>query len=186
MFACVISIFFAAIVAAIPAPSPSRSRIQKRSNLATRSTPPVFPDYPPSCPKCAERYPEIESCCQAAPVLANFSMVIFNPSAFVDVVRCACADTFLAVFPQCVDCFVRTNQTDVLEAPSLPDILEGMRHVCALQSIFYGNVSHANSEAPSPSPSPTASNAPQRVVVGTPLVTTIVLLLLTGCMSVVF
>jgi len=183
MFAYVISICFAAIVAALPGPT------RTRSNLATiqrRTTPPVFPDYPPSCPKCAEHYPDIDSCAQAAPVLANFTMVLFNPTAFVDVVRCACADTFQAVFPQCVDCFVRTNQTDVLEAPSLPDILEGMRRICAMQSVFFGNVSFANGEVtatPGPSPTP---NAGERVVVGTSLVTTIVLLLLAGCMSVVF
>jgi hypothetical protein len=36
---------------------------------------PQFPDQPPSCPVCAQGYGTISSCAQAAPVLANFSMV---------------------------------------------------------------------------------------------------------------
>ena len=36
---------------------------------------PVFPDQPPSCPLCAQNYGSIDSCAQAAPVIANVSMV---------------------------------------------------------------------------------------------------------------
>jgi len=36
---------------------------------------PVFPDNPPSCPICSQNYANIDSCAQAAPVLANFTMV---------------------------------------------------------------------------------------------------------------
>ncbi|CDO68759.1 hypothetical protein BN946_scf184989.g25 [Trametes cinnabarina] len=109
---------------------------------------PVFPDQPPSCPICEQNYGSIDSCAQAAPVLANFSMVstlrgeltegntdtdmagaiqvIFNPGAFIDVIKCACADTFqsgewykkgrtivfilkcraMSAYPQCVDWYV--------------------------------------------------------------------------------
>lgn len=43
--------------------------------LARQADYPVFPDQPPSCPICAQNYANIDSCAQAAPVLANFSMV---------------------------------------------------------------------------------------------------------------
>lgn len=36
---------------------------------------PVFPAQPPSCPICVENYDNIDSCAQAAPVLANVSTV---------------------------------------------------------------------------------------------------------------
>ena len=46
-------------------------------NLARRQddNQPTFPDQPPSCPICAQNFGSIDSCAQAAPVLANFSMV---------------------------------------------------------------------------------------------------------------
>ena len=46
-------------------------------NLARRQddSQPTFPDSPPSCPICAQNFGNIDSCAQAAPVLANFSMV---------------------------------------------------------------------------------------------------------------
>jgi hypothetical protein len=36
---------------------------------------PYFPGTPASCPICAKGYPSINSCAQAAPVLANFTAV---------------------------------------------------------------------------------------------------------------
>lgn len=54
---------------------PSGSLSLPSQTFQTRTTPPTFPDYPPSCPICAQGYPSIDSCAQAAPVLANFSMV---------------------------------------------------------------------------------------------------------------
>ncbi|EJD05006.1 uncharacterized protein FOMMEDRAFT_53440, partial [Fomitiporia mediterranea MF3/22] len=104
---------------------------------------PSFPSDPPSCPICAQSYPSINSCAQAAPVLANVSMVLFNPGAFIDVIKCACTDTFQAAYPQCADCFTRTNQTQFLSAPAndLPDIISGIRSICSLESSFIGNVS---------------------------------------------
>ncbi|KAF8889125.1 hypothetical protein BD779DRAFT_420511 [Infundibulicybe gibba] len=87
-------------------------------HVLQRRTDPVFPDSPPSCPICAQDYPGINSCAQAAPVLANFSMIIFNPGAFLDIIKCACTDTFQSAFPQCVDCFIKTNQSDVLIRPT--------------------------------------------------------------------
>ncbi|KAL4244378.1 hypothetical protein ABKN59_010534 [Abortiporus biennis] len=102
---------------------------------------PTFPDQPPSCPICAQNYDNINSCAEAAPVLANFSMIIFNPGAFIDVIKCACTDTFQSTFPQCVDCFVQTNQTQWLEPPEdLPSIVDGMRKICAIESTLLGNL----------------------------------------------
>ncbi|CAL1698260.1 unnamed protein product [Somion occarium] len=131
------------------------------SNILTKRTDPFFPDQPPSCPICAQNYPSINSCAQAAPVLANFSMIIFNPGAFIDVIKCACTDTFQSAFPQCADCFIQTNQSDVLNTPDLPGIVSGMRQICALESTLLGNVSETDGEvtpsagviAPTPTPS---------------------------------
>lgn len=86
---------------------------------------PYFPDTPASCPICAKSYPSIDSCAQASTALANVSavgnlqklmahflthriaspnsQVIFDPAAFIDVIKCSCTDTFQSAFPQCVD-----------------------------------------------------------------------------------
>jgi len=120
-----------------------------------RRTTPSFPPDPPSCPICEKDYWTINSCAQASPVLANFSMIIFNPGAFIDVMKCACTDTFRSSFPQCVDCFGRTNQTWVLDQDSsLPAVVNNLHDVCALAATVLGNVASANSELPSPTPTP--------------------------------
>ena len=80
--------------------------------LAKRTTP-NFPSDIPSCGICAGNYSSISSCAAAVPVLQNFTMVcgrpvhiaatsaeieyfqvLFNPGAFIDVIKCACTDTF--------------------------------------------------------------------------------------------
>lgn len=35
-----------------------------------------------------------------------------NPAAWYAVIKCGCADVFQAAYPQCVDCFVQTNQCE--------------------------------------------------------------------------
>ncbi|EKM78428.1 hypothetical protein AGABI1DRAFT_114712 [Agaricus bisporus var. burnettii JB137-S8] len=147
-------------------------------------TTPSFPDQPPSCPICAKDYPSISGCAEAAPVLQNFTNVIFNPGAFIDVIRCACVDTFQAVFPQCVDCFIKTGQEDILNTPDLPGVVEGMRNVCAVASSLLRNVSATNGEStPSdnvPPPSPTNS-APAQILERILMTTvTAVFIILTG------
>ncbi|KAH8079827.1 hypothetical protein BXZ70DRAFT_646180 [Cristinia sonorae] len=135
--------------------------------LEKRTTAPVFPNDPPSCPICEQNYPNINSCAEAAPVLANVSMIIFNPGAFIDVIKCACTDTFQSAFPQCVDCFTKTGQTDVLSTPDLPSIVSGMRSICALESTLLGNVSNTNGETTpvtAPPPAPTNDAASDRIV----------------------
>ncbi|THV03514.1 hypothetical protein K435DRAFT_774907 [Dendrothele bispora CBS 962.96] len=129
-----------------------------------KRTDPTFPPDPPSCPICQQNYDRISNCAEAAPVLANFTEIIFNPGAFINVIQCACTETFQSVFPQCVDCFVNTNQTQVLDSPDLPSIVSGMRQVCALESTLLGGVASANGELPStavvsPTPTPTSNSA---------------------------
>ncbi|TFK36586.1 hypothetical protein BDQ12DRAFT_633855 [Crucibulum laeve] len=135
-----------------------------------RRTDPFFPDQPLSCPICAKDYPSINGCAQAAPVLTNFTNIIFNPGAFIDVIKCACTDTFQATFPQCADCFIKTGQEDVLNTPDLPGVVDGMRKICALQSTLLGNVSNSNGETtPGVSAPVTSSTSNGGVMsVGTP------------------
>ncbi|KAK7447061.1 hypothetical protein VKT23_014272 [Stygiomarasmius scandens] len=128
-----------------------------------KRTDPMFPPDPPSCPICQQNYDRINNCAEAAPVLANFSTIIFNPGAFINVIQCACTETFQSVFPQCVDCFVRTNQTQVLDAPDLNSVVDGMRKICAIESTLLGGVASANGELPStaalaPTPTPTSNS----------------------------
>ncbi|RDB17753.1 hypothetical protein Hypma_001079 [Hypsizygus marmoreus] len=120
-------------------------------SLAVRLQPrtePFFPETPASCPICAQNYGSINSCAAAAPVLSNFTNIIFNPGAFIDVIKCACADTFQSAYPQCVDCFIQTNQSEVLNynTQDLPGIVSGMRKICGLESSLLGNVSETNGE----------------------------------------
>ncbi|KAH9967772.1 hypothetical protein BGW80DRAFT_1340248 [Lactifluus volemus] len=127
--------------------------------MQTRVVQPYFPDTPPSCPICAEGYPSISSCAQAAPALANASAVIFNPGAFIDVIKCSCTDSFQSAFPQCADCFEKTNQTAVLNTPNLPSLVNSIRQVCAVASTLLGNVSNTDGETtPSVASTPVASS----------------------------
>lgn len=107
---------FVAIICLLP-PTPAVAYPYTPLNNKLRArAEPIFPTQPPSCPICAQNYGSIDSCAQAAPVLANVSMVglmigigigargvfvdsfvrqiIFNPGAFVSVIECACTDTF--------------------------------------------------------------------------------------------
>jgi len=115
-------------------------------NSLQRRTEPFFPSEPDSCPICAKDYDSIRSCAEAAPVFENFTMVMFNPGAFVVTIKCACADTFRAVFPQCVDCFIRTGQDEVIMGHDLPAVVEGLRQICAISSALLGNVTAQNEE----------------------------------------
>ncbi|KAI0260977.1 hypothetical protein BC834DRAFT_831009 [Gloeopeniophorella convolvens] len=120
---------------------------------------PFFPDSPSSCPICEQNYGSINSCAQACPVLANFSSVLFNPGAFIDVIKCACTDTFQSVFPQCADCFEKTNQTAVLDTPDLPAVVNGVRQTCEFASSLLGNTSNSDGETtPTKAPAPAPSN----------------------------
>jgi len=142
------------LVWASPLSSESRYRLPVVARQATVQ--PYFPDTPASCPICAKGYSGINSCAQAAPVLANLTTVIFNPGAFISVIKCACTDTFQSTFPQCADCFEKTNQTAVLDTPDLPSLVKNIRELCASESSILGNVSNSDGET---TPSPTGSAA---------------------------
>ncbi|KAJ3727500.1 hypothetical protein EV361DRAFT_795906 [Lentinula raphanica] len=118
-------------------------------SLQRRSAEPTFPSSPASCPICEASYSSIQNCAEASPVLANFTTIIFNPGAFINVIQCSCTETFQSVFPQCVDCFEQTNQTDVLGATDLPSVLQGMRNICALESTLLGSAAATDGELPS-------------------------------------
>jgi len=117
-------------------------------DLVPRTTTPYFPDVPSSCPICAASYPNISSCAAACYIFANVTEVLFDPSGFLAVIECSCTDTFESVFPQCVDCFIQTNQTDVLQSPNLPSVVSGLRTVCALASTLLGGVASADGQVP--------------------------------------
>ncbi|KAM6493106.1 hypothetical protein JOM56_011240 [Amanita muscaria] len=135
--------------------SPNSTSFQDERRALMRRVDPQFPDTPPSCPICAQNYGSINSCAQASTVLANFTMTLFNPGQFIDVIKCACTDTFQSTFPQCVNwwvpllnvqeddiewiSFVQTNQTDVLNTPDLPSLLNNVRTACALASTVLSN-----------------------------------------------
>jgi hypothetical protein len=138
-----------------------------------------FPDYPPSCQICEMHYDEIDSCANASIVFANVSavsgflhpyheyrpnllikllldkQVLFNPGYFIDVIQCACADTFQSYYPQCVDCFTQTNQTGFLEpnnGEGTNSVVDGIRQICALYSTLFGGVASVNSQLPGQTP----------------------------------
>ena len=64
--------------------------------------PPTFPANIPSCPKCEERYSSLSSCMGASAVFANATSIFTDPVAYINVIKCACTDTFQAVYPQCL------------------------------------------------------------------------------------
>ncbi|QRV75516.1 hypothetical protein RhiJN_03531 [Ceratobasidium sp. AG-Ba] len=163
MIALMTSIIYAVVVLqnllsfglAMPARTPTLSvpTLEKR-------TKPYFPEYPPSCPKCQAEFDNINSCADASAALADPQSIILNPSGFYDLIKCSCTDTFQSAFPQCVDCFIQTNQTSVLDANTadLPSVVSGMREVCSLASVLLGGVASANSQvASSTSSAPTAA-----------------------------
>jgi len=114
--------------------------------IARQTVQPYFPDTPASCPICEKGYPTINTCAEAAPALANFSSVILNPGEFISVIKCSCTDTFKSVFPQCADCFERTNQAAVLDTPNLPSLVNSIRQVCSFASSLLGNASNSDGE----------------------------------------
>jgi hypothetical protein len=141
LFSVVLSFILGAFVQASPFP--------QSGTLQHRTTTPTFPSSPASCQTCSANYASIQNCAEASPVLANFSQIIFNPGQFINVIQCSCTETFQAVFPQCVDCFEQTNQTDVLAAPDLPSVLQGMRQICALESTLLGSAALSDGVLPS-------------------------------------
>ncbi|EJD49764.1 hypothetical protein AURDEDRAFT_59144 [Auricularia subglabra TFB-10046 SS5] len=133
--------------------------------LASRTEPdaaqPTFPSSPPSCWLCQPHFAEINSCALASVVFQNISTVMLNPGRFLTTIQCACTDTFQSSYPQCADCFMNTNQTQFLgiNMDGVPEVVQGVREICALASVLFGNAPSANGElvgqTPITVPSPT-------------------------------
>ncbi|KAJ4491030.1 hypothetical protein C8R41DRAFT_766314 [Lentinula lateritia] len=152
IFHAILSLLFGALVRASPFNLPRETPgivIPSSISLRQRAVDPTFPSSPASCPICEANYSSIQNCAEASPVLANFTTIIFNPGAFIAVIQCSCTETFQSVFPQCVDCFEQTNQTDVLGSADLPSVLQGMRNICALESTLLGSAAATDGELPS-------------------------------------
>ncbi|KAG8998123.1 hypothetical protein FRB90_012361, partial [Tulasnella sp. 427] len=67
--------FCCLLVQAIPSTSSSsrlKSTLEARG-IHLRTADPYFPDQPPSCQLCAQAWPSIDSCCDAAPLFENFT-----------------------------------------------------------------------------------------------------------------
>ncbi|KAG8962391.1 hypothetical protein FRC00_009684 [Tulasnella sp. 408] len=100
------------LVQAAPSSSSSNSILKstlEARGIRLRTADPYFPDQPPSCQLCAQAWPSIDSCCDAAPLFENFTSIILNPVPFIDLIECACTDTFKSAFPQCVDWYGEMN-----------------------------------------------------------------------------
>ncbi|KAF8604188.1 hypothetical protein BDV93DRAFT_472127, partial [Ceratobasidium sp. AG-I] len=134
------------LVFAMPTPTPAPVTPGIYKSMTYKRTTPYFPEYPPSCPICEADFDNINSCADASMALADPQSIILNPVGFYDLIKCACTDTFQSAFPQCVDCFIQTNQTSIIEkdvspgSSELPDIVSGMRQVCTLASTLLGGV----------------------------------------------
>lgn len=131
-------------------------RQEPRSVQVSALSSPEFPVSIPSCPKCEAHYSSLSSCMGAASVFANSTSILNNPTAYIDVIRCACTDTFQAVFPQCVDCFQATNQSVYLgtdpQATGASNLIGNIRQVCGFASALLGGVATANTNVTSSTP----------------------------------
>lgn len=110
--------------------------------------PPTFPANIPSCPKCEERYSSLSSCMGASSVFANATSIFSDPVAYINVIKCACTDTFQAVYPQCLDCFQHTDQCYYLgtdpQGTGANKVISNLRSICGLGSALLGGVASAN------------------------------------------
>ncbi|GAA6006085.1 uncharacterized protein JCM10292_006543 [Rhodotorula paludigena] len=115
---------------------------------------PLFPPEVPSCAVCQPAWSGVSSCAEAAPVFSDWMNILWNPLSFIDAIKCSCTDTFSSAFPQCVDCFIRTDQCEAylgvpsVEANTSP-ILDSMRNVCGFASVLLGGVASSQSSAES-------------------------------------
>ncbi|KAK0556032.1 hypothetical protein OC846_001468 [Tilletia horrida] len=128
------------------------TRIQKRDETPpvplSQLGPPSFPAQYPSCVKCEAKYSSLSSCMQASAVFQNATSIFNNPLSYFAVIKCACTDTFQAVYPQCLDCFQHTDQCWYLgtdpQGTGAPAIISNIRNICAFGSGLLGGVATAN------------------------------------------
>ncbi|CAB4484279.1 hypothetical protein RhiirA5_361353 [Rhizophagus irregularis] len=116
------------------------------SNVGSENHPYFDPNIP-SCVACEKEYPSIDSCTKSSEIFQNFSLVIFNPQQFIDAIRCACTDTFLSVYPLCLECFRRTGQPDTLLNTEVPPAIDTIRSTCQTMSAISGNASSYDATA---------------------------------------
>ncbi|KDN39844.1 hypothetical protein K437DRAFT_270171 [Tilletiaria anomala UBC 951] len=137
-------------VDASPAPTPAfiAGRDDQPSVPLSQLGSPTFPPQYPSCRKCQKSYSSISSCMEASSVFANATSIFNNPLNYIAVIKCACTDTFQAVYPQCVDCFQHTDQcwwlgTDP-KGTGAPQLVTNIRQICGFGSALLGGVAGAN------------------------------------------
>lgn len=84
----------------------------------------------------------------AAAVFANATDIFSNAVGYLNVIKCACTDTFQAVYPQCLDCFQHTDQCYYLgtdpKGTGAGSIVTNIRNICGLGSALLGGVASAN------------------------------------------
>nr|CDI52815.1 putative protein [Melanopsichium pennsylvanicum 4] len=112
--------------------------------------PPSFPSDIPSCPKCEASYSSLSSCMKASAVFQNATSIFNNPVGYINVIKCACTDTFQAVYPQCLNCFQRTNQCYYLgtdpQGTEAGKVTTNLRNICGLGSALLSGVASANND----------------------------------------
>lgn len=131
---------------------PTKSDIKARDDIPPVPTAQLgYPNFPPdivSCQKCEPDYPKISSCAQASVAFQNGTTIFSDPTKYYSIIKCACADTFQAAYPQCLDCFQHTNQCYYLgtdpQGTQAPSIITNMRQICALGSALLGGVASTN------------------------------------------
>ncbi|PWN36006.1 uncharacterized protein FA14DRAFT_50814 [Meira miltonrushii] len=110
--------------------------------------PPSFPAQYPSCYNCQQKYSSLSSCMEAASVFQNATSIFNSPLSYIAVIKCACTDTFQAVYPQCVQCFQMTDQCYYLgtdpKGTGAPEIVTNIRQICAFGSSLLGGAEKAN------------------------------------------
>ena len=84
----------------------------------------------------------------ASSVFENATSIFNAPWSYISVIKCACTDTFQAVYPQCVQCFQMTNQCQYLgtdpEGTGAPELVTNIRQICAFGSSLLGGANSAN------------------------------------------
>ncbi|GAA5838175.1 hypothetical protein JCM3766R1_001848 [Sporobolomyces carnicolor] len=137
-------------VSGAPFPVATTPALLSRQYVAGESVP-YFPQDIASCQTCQPGWDGISSCAKAAPAFEFPELAKLNPASFYNAIKCGCTDTFNSAYPQCVDCFVQTNQCqEFLGVPSehnATNILDGIRNVCGFASALIGNVANSQSSA---------------------------------------
>nr|CAG8448334.1 11388_t:CDS:1 [Entrophospora candida]CAG8461228.1 14671_t:CDS:1 [Entrophospora candida] len=103
---------------------------------------PYFDPSIQSCVECQKNYSTIDSCTKSNEIFKNFTSVLYDPLGFIEAAKCACLDTFLKVYPLCVECFQATNQQNTtLNADGIPPSIDYIRNACAAVASITSNSS---------------------------------------------